>query len=142
MIALGFHHFGLCSEGTEVTPYHIQAAIAATHARAQEGHATEWKLILELYDHLLELSPSPVVALNRVVVVAKVDGPEAALAALRPLTDDHSLRNYYLLPAVQGQLLLKLGDKQSASQSFCQALERPCSEPEQRFLRRKLDQCE
>ena len=141
LIALGFHHFELCAEGTEVTSYHVQAAIAATHARAQEGRATEWKLILELYDQLIELSPSPVVELNRVVVVAKVKGPEAALAALRPLAADRSLRNYYLLPAVQGQLLLEIGDKQSAFQCFRQALERPCSEPERRFLQRKLAQC-
>jgi RNA polymerase sigma-70 factor, ECF subfamily len=141
LIALGFHHFGLCAEGTEITSYHLQAAIAATHARAQEGHATEWKLILELYDQLLELAPSPVVELNRVVVVAKVNGPVAALAELQPLSSNRALRNYYLLPAVQGQLLLEIGDKLGASQYFRQALDRPCSEPERRFLRRKLDHC-
>jgi RNA polymerase sigma-70 factor (ECF subfamily) len=141
LIALGFDHFTHCAEGTELTSYHVQAAIAATHARAQDGRATDWKLILELYDQLIELSPSPVVELNRVVVVAKVHGPEAALAALRPLDGNRSLRNYYLLPAVQGQLLLDIGDKPSASEYFRQALERPCSEPEQRFLQRKLAEC-
>ena len=141
LIALGFHHFNLCAEGTEVTSYHVQAAIAASHARAQDGHAPDWKLILELYDQLLELSPSPIVKLNRVVVVAKVNGPEAALAELRPLADNRSLRNYYLLPAVQGQLLLDIEDKTGASQCFRQALDRPCSEPERRFLQRKLAQC-
>ncbi len=141
LIALGFHHFGLCAEGNVVTSYHVQAAIAATHARAQEGRATEWELILELYDQLLELSPSPVVELNRVVVVAKVNGPVAALAELEPLSTNRSLRNYYLLPAVHGQLLLEIGDKPGASRYFCQALDRPCSEPERRFLQRKLDQC-
>jgi RNA polymerase sigma-70 factor, ECF subfamily len=141
LIALGFHHFALCAEGTEVTSYHVQAAIAASHARAQDVRATDWKLILELYDQLIQLSPSPVVKLNRVVVVAKVDGPKAALAELRPLAGNRSLRNYYLLPAVQGQLLLEIGDKPGASQCFRQALERPCSEPEERFLQRKLAQC-
>jgi RNA polymerase sigma-70 factor, ECF subfamily len=142
LIALGFQHFSQCAEGTEISSYHVQAAIAATHARANEALATDWKLILELYDQLMELSPSPVIELNRVVVVAKVNGPEAALAALRPLTDDHSLRNYYLLPAVQGQLLLDVGDKTAASQCFRDALDRPCSEPERRFLQRKLALCE
>jgi RNA polymerase sigma-70 factor (ECF subfamily) len=137
LIALGFHHFTACAEGTEVTSYHVQAAIAATHARAQDGHGTDWKLILELYDQLLELSPSPVVELNRAVVVAKVCGPEAALAELQALSDSHTLRNYYLLPAVQGQLLLDIGDNPGATQCFRQALERPCSEPERRFLQRK-----
>jgi RNA polymerase sigma-70 factor (ECF subfamily) len=141
LIALGFDHFTQCAEGTDLTSYHVQAAIAATHARAQDGRATDWTLILELYDQLVELSPSPIVELNRAVVVAKVHGPEAALAALRPLDGNRSLRNYYLLPAVQGQLLLEIGDKQSASECFCQALDRPCSEPERRFLQRKLTQC-
>jgi predicted RNA polymerase sigma factor len=70
----------------------------------------------------MELSPSPVVELNRAVVVAKVNGPEAALAALEPLASHRSLRNYYLLPAVQGQLLLEIGDKPGASQCFRHAL--------------------
>jgi RNA polymerase sigma-70 factor (ECF subfamily) len=141
LIALGFHHFNLCAEGDDVTSYHVQAAIAATHARAQDGRSPDWKLILELYDQLIELSPSPVVELNRVVVVAKVSGPERALAELRPLADNRSLRNYYLLPAVQGELLLDIGDKTGASQCFRQAMDRPCSEPERRFLQRKLAQC-
>ncbi len=138
LIALGFHHFAQCAEGDEIGPYHVQAAIAATHARAHEASATDWKLILELYDQLMELSPSPVVELNRVVVIAKVNGPKAALAALEPLASHRSLRNYYLLPAVQGQLLLEIGDKPGASQCFRHALERPCSDPERRFLQRKL----
>ena len=95
-----------------------------------------------VYDQLSELNQSPVVELNRVVVVAKVNGPEAALAALRPLAANHSLRNYYLLPAVQGQLLLEIGDKLGASQCFHRALDRACSEPERRFLQRKLNECD
>ena len=141
LIAAGFHHFELSADGTELSSYHLQAAIAATHARAQEGRVTDWRLILELYDQLTELNKSPVVELNRVVVVAKVNGPQAALAALKPLADHRSLRNYYLLPAIQGQLLFDIGDKSGASQCFRQALDRPCSEPERRFLQRKLDEC-
>jgi RNA polymerase sigma-70 factor (ECF subfamily) len=142
LIALGFHHFTLCAEGAEVSSYHAQAAIAAIHARAHDGRGTDWKLILGLYDQLIELSPSPVVELNRAVVVAKVHGAEAALAALRPLEGSRALRNYYFLPMVQGQLLLEIGDKPGAAQCFHQALGRPCSEPESRFLQRKLAQCE
>ena len=138
LIALGFHHFEMCAEGTSVTSYHVQAAIAATHARAEQGRATDWEQILELYDQLLQLSPSPVVELNRAVVVAKVNGPEAALAVLRQLEGNRALRNYYLLPAVQGQLLLEIGDKAGASEYLGRALDCPCSEPERRFLRRKL----
>jgi RNA polymerase sigma-70 factor, ECF subfamily len=138
LIALGFHHFEMCAAGSEITSYHVQAAIAATHARAHEGRATDWKQILEFYDQLLELSPSPVVELNRAVVVAKVHGPEAALTLLGQLEGNRVLRNYYLLPAIQGQLLLETGHKPEASEYLLRALERPCSEPERRFLQRKL----
>jgi RNA polymerase sigma-70 factor, ECF subfamily len=141
LIALGFHHFGRCADGRRISAYHVQAAIAATHARASRGYDTNWRAILELYDHLMELSPSPVVALNRAVAIAKLEGPEAALAALRPLLEDRSLRNYHLLPAVRGRLLLEIGDREAAADCFRQALQRPCSEPEKRFLQRKLAEC-
>jgi len=141
LIALGFRHFARCAAGRQISPYHVQAAIAATHARAATGGDIHWQTILELYDQLMDLSPSPIVALNRAVVIAKLQGPEAALGALRPLLEDSSLRNYYLLPAVRGRLLLEIGDREAAADCFRQALERPCSEPEKRFLQRKLKEC-
>jgi len=142
LIALGFHHFTESAEGNSVSSYHIQAAISAVYAGTLRVGNIDWQRILGLYDQLMEISPSPVVALNRAVAVSKVDGPEAALAALRSLSEDRTLRNYYLLPAVRGRLLLDLGDREAAADSFRQALERPCSEPEKRFLRRKLAECE
>ena len=99
-------------------------------------------MILELYDQLLEMNGSPVVALNRAVAVAKVHGPAEGLAALDPVANDPKLRGYYLLLAVRGHLLLELGRRVEAAASFRAALERPCSEPERRFLRRKLEACE
>jgi RNA polymerase sigma-70 factor, ECF subfamily len=141
LVALGFHHFSECAEGTLMSAYHVQAAIAAVYAGVQKTKDINWPGILSLYDQLMEISPSPVVALNRAVAIAKVEGPQAALAALRPLVEDRSLRNYYLLPAVQGRLLLDLGDHEAATDCFRQALARPCSEPEKRFLQRKLEQC-
>ena len=142
LIALGFHHFTESAEGDSVSSYHIQAAVGAVYAGTLTTGNIDWRRILGLYDQLMELRPSPIVALNRAVAVSKVDGPEAALAALRPLTEDRTLRNYYLLPAVQGSLLLDLNDRDAAADCFRKALDRPCSEPEKRFLHRKLSECE
>jgi len=83
-----------------------------------------------------------VVALKRAVVVSKVQGPAEALDVIAPLENNSKLRSYYLLPAVRGHLLLELGRHRDAAACFSAALERPCSEPERRFLRRKLGECE
>ncbi len=141
LIGLGFHHFERCAEGTEMTEYHLQAAIAAVYAQAEDPQRTDWHAILTLYDQFMEFSPSPVVALNRAVALAKIQGAKAALDAIAPLARDASLRNYYLLPAVRGRLLLDLGERDAAAACFREALERPCSEPERRFLRRRLAEC-
>lgn len=142
LVALGFHHFAQCAEGSRMSAYHVQAAIAATHAGASAPEAIDWQVILNLYDQLMAVSPSPVVALNRAVAISKLDGPRAALDALGPLLADRTLRNYYLLPAVQGHFLLDLGEKQAAADCFRRAIALPCSEPEKRFLRKKLNECE
>ena len=142
LIAVGFHHFDLSMAGDAVSSYHLEAAIAATHARATDGSPTEWATILDLYDQLQDLRPSPVVALNRVVAVSRVHGPEQALKELKPLEDDPKLREYYLELAVRGSLLLEVGRGAEAAVCYRRALERRCSEPERRFLKRKLAQCE
>jgi RNA polymerase sigma-70 factor, ECF subfamily len=142
LIGLGFHHFDRSMAGDEVSEYHAQAAIAATYARAADSQSTDWPVILHLYDQLLAINPSPVVALNRAVAVAKVHGAAAALAAVEPLAGDPKLADYYLLPAVRGHLLHELGRPADAAACFRAALECPCSEPERRFLRRQLEQCE
>jgi len=115
------------------------AAIAATHARATEPRSVDWPLILELYDQLLALNPSPVVALNRAVAVAKVRGPAEALAAIEPIEDDPKLRHYHLLLAVRGQLLADVGRMDEAADCLRNALDCACSEPERRLLARRLE---
>jgi len=137
LISLGFHHFELSIGGEEVSEYHVQAAIAATHARATDPQSADWPAILDLYDQLLAISASPVVALNRSVAVAKVHGADAALAAIAGI----EIRGYYLFLAVRGHLLLELGRRSEAAGCFRAALECPCSDPEKRFLRRALDRC-
>jgi len=141
LIAIGFHHFDQSMAGDEVSEYHVQAAIAATHARAATAHEVDWPLILQLYDQLLAINASPVVALNRAVAVAKVRGPEEALAEVEPLERNPKLRHYHLLLAVRGQLLFDIGRPSEAAACFRSALECPCSEPERRFLRRRLAAC-
>jgi RNA polymerase sigma-70 factor (ECF subfamily) len=142
LIALGFHAFDESMAGDEVSEYHVQAAIAATHARAADAQSTDWPAILDLYDQLMSINPSPVVALNRAVVIAKVRGPAEALAAIQPLEADLQLRDYYLSRAVRGHLLLELGRRAEAGVCFQDAMGRLCSEPERRFLRRMLAKCE
>jgi RNA polymerase sigma-70 factor (ECF subfamily) len=142
MIAFGFYHFERSMSGDTVSAYHMEAAIAATHARAADAASTDWALILELYDRLFAINPSPVVALNREVAVSKVRGPNAALAIVEPLEGNRRLRDYYLLLAVRGHLLLELERRMEAAACFREALERRCSIPERRFLTRKLAECE
>ena len=119
----------------------MQAAIAATHARGLDPASVDWPVILALYDQLLAINTSPVVALNRAVAVAKVHGPSAALAAIAGLDADPRLRQYHLLMSVRGQLLLALGRKDEAAKSFKSALEHTRNEPERRFLMRRIEVC-
>ncbi len=142
LMVLGSHYFSQCSEGDEISEYHLQAAIAATHACAANSNGTDWKAILELYDHLMALNPSPIVALNRVVALSQVQGPQAGLDALQLLPQEASLKRYYLLPVVRGHLLLEMGELASAAQQFRSALLQPCSEPEKRLIQRRLAECE
>jgi RNA polymerase sigma-70 factor (ECF subfamily) len=142
LIGVGFYHFDLSMAGKEVSPFHVEAAIAATHTRSASPDDTDWPLVLGLYDQLIELKPSPVVALNRTVAVARVHGAQAALAELDQLAGESALRNYYLLPAVRGQLLAELHQSSAAISAYRRALELSCNAPEQRFLQRKIDQLE
>jgi RNA polymerase sigma-70 factor, ECF subfamily len=140
LVARGFAHLERSAEGPRMTAYHLQAAIAAIHAGAREPEQTRWRDILALYDELMTLQPSPIVTLNRAVALSRVEGPLDALAAIAPLETEPSLANYYLLPTLKGRLLSELGDHAAAADCYRNALERPCSEPERRFLLRRLQQ--
>jgi RNA polymerase sigma factor (sigma-70 family) len=99
-------------------PYALQAAIAACHANAASADATDWPRIAELYGELMQVTPSPVVELNRAVAVGMAQAPAAGLEVLEPLLVDKSLRNYQWLPSVRGDLLAKLGRNEEASAEF------------------------
>lgn len=98
--------------------YELQAAIAACHALAPSADATDWARIARLYGHLLALSGSPVVALNRAVAIGMAAGPAAALPLVDALADDPALATYHLLPGVRGDLLAKLGRYADAAATF------------------------
>lgn len=101
--------------------YTLQAAITACHARARTAEETDWEKILALYDALAQLAPSPVVELNRAVVISMVYGPAAGLELVDELMDEPSLKTYHLLLSVRGDFLEKLGRFQEASQEFKRA---------------------
>jgi len=104
--------------GGSLGPYALQAAIAACHARALRPEDTDWPRIVALYDALSELTPSPVIELNRAVAISMADGPAAGLDVVASLVDEPSLRGYHLLPAVRGDLLVKLGRLGEARSEF------------------------
>jgi predicted RNA polymerase sigma factor len=104
--------------GSEPGPYTLQAAIAACHARARTPEQTDWARIAALYDALSEVSPSPVVELNRAVALSMAYGPEVGLELVDSLTAEPALRNYHLLPSVRGELLVKLGRFDEARTEF------------------------
>jgi RNA polymerase sigma-70 factor (ECF subfamily) len=108
--------------GGSLGPYALQAAIAACHARARTPAETDWARIVALYDALAQLTPSPVVELNRAVAVAMAFGPAAGLELVDALTAEPSLGGYHLLPSVRGDLLFKLGRFAEAQAEFTRAV--------------------
>ncbi|SES97365.1 RNA polymerase, sigma subunit, ECF family [Geodermatophilus poikilotrophus] len=114
-------------------PYQVQAAIQAVHSDAPTAADTDWRQVLALYDHLLALNPSPVVALNRAVAVAEVDGPAVALA----LVDALDLPRSHLLPAVRADLLRRLGRDTEAAEAYDDALALAGNARERAFLERR-----
>jgi RNA polymerase sigma-70 factor, ECF subfamily len=123
-----------CLRRNQPGPYQLQAAINAVHADAESAAATDWQQIVALYDQLLALAPSPVVALNRAVAVAEVEGPAAALA----LVDDLDLESYHLFHAIRADLLRRLGRDREAALAYEAALDRTENRAERAFLRKAL----
>jgi len=119
-------------------PYALQAAIASVHCRATRAQDTDWRRILELYDVLENMQPSPVVALNRAVAVAMVAGPTPALALIDELAASGALDGYHLLHATRADMLRRLGAKAEAAAAYRQALELVTNDSERRFLERRL----
>ncbi|MEO8726942.1 MAG: DUF6596 domain-containing protein, partial [Acidobacteriaceae bacterium] len=122
--------------------YALQAAIAACHMRARTAEETDWERIVLLYDALLQISPSPIVALNRAVAVGMAQGPAAGLAAVDRIAADPSLTGYHLLPSVRGDLLMKMGRFTAAREEIQRAITMAQNLREQELLTERLKQIE
>jgi RNA polymerase sigma-70 factor, ECF subfamily len=122
-----------CLLRSEPGPYQLQAAINAVHSSAPGPDAVDWRQILRLYDHLQSLQPTPVVALNRAVALAEVEGPAAALAVL----DELDLQTFYLFHAIRGDLLCRLGRREEAAEAYERAIARAENAKERELLLRR-----
>jgi len=137
-IGRGLRHLEQAATGETLTAYHLEAGIAACHAVARSVEETDWPRILELYDHLAAVAPTPIVLLNRAVAVSMVAGPEAGIATLDRLAGRSRLRRYHLLPATRAELLVRAGRREAAADAYREALSVTRSAVQRRFLERRL----
>jgi RNA polymerase sigma-70 factor, ECF subfamily len=138
LVARGLHHLAAASSGEAISPYHLEAGIAACHALAARYEDTDWARIVALYDQLLALQPSPVVALQRAIALGRAAGPRQGLRALDAIADDARLEDHPVLAAAAADLKERLGDTRGARAAYRRALELAGTEPERRFLEKKL----
>lgn len=134
LVAEGQQLVRRCLRRNRPGPYQLQAAIAAVHSDAATAEATDWAQVVALYDHLLAIAPSPVVALNRAVAVSEARGPQEALA----LVDALDLDGYHLAHAVRAELLRRTGDVPGAGTAYTRALQLVQNPAERRHLERRL----
>jgi RNA polymerase sigma factor (sigma-70 family) len=138
LVAEGLRLFEASACGRELSQYHVEAAIAAAHAAAAELRDTNWALIVSLYDQLMRIAPSPVVALNRAIAIGELEGPAQGLRALRDIDDAARLAHYPFYAAALGELELRRGDRPAARQQFHTALSLARNASERRFLEKRL----
>ncbi|MEO8590579.1 MAG: sigma-70 family RNA polymerase sigma factor [Flavobacteriales bacterium] len=139
LIALGNEHLSRASAGELFTTYHLEAIIASLHANAITYASTDWRSITRMYDELFRMKPSPIVALNRAIAVAEVDGPLRGLDELDRIT---GLEQQHLFHAVRGDLLQRAGRNREARAAFEHALRLTSSPMEHELLTRKLQTTE
>lgn len=138
LIARAFAALGQSYSGNELSEYHLEANIAAIHCTAPSYDETDWARIVELYDLLYRLKPSPIVALNRAVAIGQLLGPEKGLAELEQIPDSARLTNYPFYPAAQGEFHLLAGHRSEAARYFQRAMELARTRTEASFFERKL----
>jgi RNA polymerase sigma-70 factor (ECF subfamily) len=141
LITQGIAWLERSAEGDLVSAYHLEAAIAAAHATAPSLDETDWSAIVSYYDRLMELTSSPVVALNRAIAIGRRDGPARGLDALHSLSDAGRLSRYPFYQAALGELELQRGDRAAARTHFASAAAVARNPVERRFLERRAHAC-
>jgi RNA polymerase sigma-70 factor (ECF subfamily) len=134
LVGEGLRFLDLSATGSELTEFHLEAAIAAVHATAHTTEATNWEKIVSLYDTLMTIRPSPIVALNRAVAVAQREGPERGLAEIREIENPDRLASYPFYFAALGELEFQLGRHETAREHFQAAAALARNPMERRFL--------
>jgi RNA polymerase sigma factor (sigma-70 family) len=129
------------ASGDVVSAYHVEAAIAAVHATAHSLEETNWGAIVGLYDRLLAIASSPIVALNRAIAIGQRDGPDAGIEALDAIPDPERLRHYPFYPAALGELELRRGNMDAARRHFSEAVRLARNDVERRFLEKRIRHC-
>lgn len=142
LVTQGLAHLEASATGNELGAYHVEAAIAATHASATSVADTDWVAIVALYDRLLGLAPSPVVELNRAIAIGQAHGAERGLEALHAIADRDRLASYPFYPAAIGELELRLGHRERARAQFEAALALARNHAERHFLARRVHACD
>ena len=138
LIAQGRELLDRSAAGDELTAYHVEAAIAAVHAAAPTVAGTDWNAIVTLYDRLMEIAPSAVVALNRAIAIAQRDGPDQGIEAIERIADRDRLEAYPFLPATLGELERRRGNEGEARTYFGRALRLARSDAERRYIEKRI----
>jgi RNA polymerase sigma factor (sigma-70 family) len=141
LVAEGIALLEHSAAGEELTAYHLEAAIAAAHASAPSVDETDWTLIVWLYDRLIAIAPSPVVALNRAIAIAQRDGPDRGIEELAAMADRERLDAYPFYPAAMGELELRRGNREAARVHFTAAIALARNPTERRFLEKRVRSC-
>ena len=130
------------ASGPVISAYHVEAAIAAVHATGRSVDDTDWRAIVGLYDRLMALAPSPVVALNRAIAIGQCEGPEEGIDALRAVADRERLRSYPFYEAALGEFELRRGNSETARGHFSAAVRLARNDVERRFFERRVRHCD
>lgn len=140
LINLGIQHLAQAATGEDLSEYHLQAGIAAYHCTAVDYASTNWPAILAQYDRWMEMTESPIVALNRAVALAKVNGPQKGLEAVQAIANRKQLESYYLTYAVLGEFESQLGRYEEATAHLRKALQLTELKSERSFLSKRLQE--
>jgi RNA polymerase sigma factor (sigma-70 family) len=139
LIEKAIHHLELSTEGESVSKYQLEAGIAYEHARTAAYEQTNWQNILRCYDIMCEFYPSPVVELNRAIVISELHGPAEGIKAIEAISNLSALKKYYLLPATLGELHWQLQRHDIANQYFAEAISLTKSAAEKKLLQQKMN---